>query len=355
PSPPPPYTQQPLPIIRSSPTAFPPGMSIMSRVDILSGCCIRNRVTTDVRVQLDNFAPYGDAARNLEIEAEIERDRVVNKKTLKILLLGSSESGKSTIFKQMRILHMNGFNEIDLVNYRFLIYSNVIDATNQLIEGARKLHIIPDEKTLRQIVYFSHCMSVKGRNEVDLTADLGAAIKGIYTSRMGQDTLERKEEITLLDSAKYFLDAIDRIATSEYKPTDDDVLRSRMATTGIIEIEFPYKKAILRMVDVGGQRAEQRKWIHCFDNVAGVLFVAELSGYNQKIDPQESNVTKRKNRLKYSMEIFRNIANNPCFGKKTAMIVFLNKLDIFKEKIKHHPLNICFKDYKGSDEFDVAA
>lgn len=104
-----------------------------------------------------------------------------------------------------------------------------------------------------------------------------------------------------------FLDAIDRISTPGYKPSDDDILRSRVATTGIIEIEFPYKKAVLRyllwyilpffiiffrMVDVGGQRAEQRKWIHCFDNVSGVLFVAELSGYNQKIDPQESNVTK---------------------------------------------------------------
>ncbi|KAF8360509.1 hypothetical protein PRIPAC_87432 [Pristionchus pacificus] len=55
------------------------------------------------------------------------------------------------------------------------------------------------------------------------------------------------------------------------------------------------------------------------------------------------------------MEIFRNIANNPCFGKKTAMIVFLNKLDLFKEKIGSHPLSQCFKDYKGPNEFDVAA
>lgn len=38
------------------------------------------------------------------------------------------------------------------------------------------------------------------------------------------------------------------------------------------------------MVDVGGQRSEQRKWIHCFDSVNGVLFVAELSGYNQMIN-----------------------------------------------------------------------
>ena len=38
------------------------------------------------------------------------------------------------------------------------------------------------------------------------------------------------------------------------------------------------------MVDVGGQRTEQRKWIHCFDNVNGILFIAELSGYNQELD-----------------------------------------------------------------------
>lgn len=48
---------------------------------------------------------------------------------------------------------MNGFNELDLVNYRYLIFSNVIDATNQLIEGARKLRIIPEEETLVKIKF----------------------------------------------------------------------------------------------------------------------------------------------------------------------------------------------------------
>ena len=49
------------------------------------------------------------------------------------------------------------------------------------------------------------------------------------------------------------------------------------------------KHKLFRMVDVGGQRTEQRKWIHCFDNVQGILFVADLAGYKQNDDEEPEN------------------------------------------------------------------
>uniref|UniRef100_A0A7E4W2F6 G-protein alpha subunit n=1 Tax=Panagrellus redivivus TaxID=6233 RepID=A0A7E4W2F6_PANRE len=136
-----------------------------------------------------------------------------------------------------------------------------------------------------------------------------------------------------------------------YKPTHQDVLRSRVPTAGINEIEFAYKQFTLRMVDVGGQRSEQRKWIHCFDNVNGVLFVAEMSGYNQLLNDGEQTV----NRLKYSMFLFKRIVRNKCFSKRTAIILFLNKYDIFRERIETFPLTTCFKGYSGTSTIEASA
>uniref|UniRef100_A0A914CCH6 Uncharacterized protein n=1 Tax=Acrobeloides nanus TaxID=290746 RepID=A0A914CCH6_9BILA len=59
-----------------------------------------------------------------------------------------------------------------------------------------------------------------------------------------------------------------------------------------------YKNYKLRMIDVGGQKSEQRKWIHCFDNVQGILFVADLSGYMQMLDEQHERIILPEQELK---------------------------------------------------------
>jgi hypothetical protein len=97
------------------------------------------------------------------------------------------------------------------------------------------------------------------------------------------------------------------------------VLRARVRTTGIIETTFRYKDLIYRMFDVGGQRSERRKWIHCFNDVTAVIFVAALSGYDMKLfEDQETN------RIHESLTLFDAICNNHFFIN-TAIILFLNK------------------------------
>ena len=64
-----------------------------------------------------------------------------------------------------------------------------------------------------------------------------------------------------------YFDNIARIAAPDYMPNDQDVLRSRVKTTGITETTFIIQDLTYRMFDVGGQRSERKKWIHCFENV----------------------------------------------------------------------------------------
>ncbi|KAH7698027.1 GPA-5 protein, partial [Aphelenchoides avenae] len=87
-----------------------------------------------------------DAHRRIELE--LKKDRVEEKKLVKILLLGSADSGKSTIVKQMRILHTNGFNETELINYRYMIHTNYIVSYHHVVKGMFELHIeVPEQES----------------------------------------------------------------------------------------------------------------------------------------------------------------------------------------------------------------
>ena len=59
------------------------------------------------------------------------------------------------------------------------------------------------------------------------------------------------------------------------------------------------------MVDVGGQRNERKKWIHCFEDVTAVVFLAALSAYDQVL-MEKDNV----NRLNEAIALFEHIVNS---------------------------------------------
>lgn len=63
-----------------------------------------------------------------------------------------------------------------------------------------------------------------------------------------------------LDSAPYYLSELTRIGKPDWIPTDQDILRSRQRTTGIVETDFTVDGINFRLVDVGGQRTERKKW-----------------------------------------------------------------------------------------------
>merc|ERR1712242_427741 len=103
--------------------------------------------------------------------------------------------------------------------------------------------------------------------------------------------------------------------------------RVRVPTTGIIEYPFDLEEIRFRMVDVGGQRSERRKWIHCFENVTSIIFLVALSECDQILFESDN-----ENRMEESKALFKTIITYPWF-QHSSVILFLNKKDLLEEKI----------------------
>jgi len=100
----------------------------------------------------------------------------------------------------------------------------------------------------------------------------------------------RHTAFTPFSLCSYF-DSIDRIGDRSYVPNNQDVLRSRVKTTGITETVFVIGDLTYRMFDVGGQRSERKKWIHCFESVTAIIFLVAISEYDQTLIEDEAVVS----------------------------------------------------------------
>lgn len=174
-------------------------------------------------------------------------------------------------------------------------------------------------------------------------------MRRLWADPGAQACFGRSSEYHLEDNAAYYLNDLERIAAPDYIPTVEDILRSRDMTTGIVENKFTFKELTFKMVDVGGQRSERKKWIHCFEGVTAIIFCVELSGYDLKL--YEDNQTSR---MAESLRLFDSICNNNWFIN-TSLILFLNKKDLLAEKIRRIPLSVCFPEYKGQNTYEEAA
>lgn len=287
--------------------------------------------------------------RNRAIERSLKEDGMQAAKDIKLLLLGAGESGKSTIVKQMKIIHEGGFTTEDNKQFKPVVYSNTIQSLVTIVRAMAVLHIdfeANDRESDAKLV-----LDVISRMEdtEPFSDDLLAAMKRLWADSGIRDCFNRSNEYQLNDSAQYFLDDLDRIGAKNYSPTEQDILRTRVKTTGIVEVHFNFKNLNFKLFDVGGQRSERKKWIHCFEDVTAIIFCVGMSEYDQVLHEDETT-----NRMQESLKLFDSICNNKWFTD-TSIILFLNKKDLFEAKLHKSPLTICFPEYTGSQVYEDAA
>merc|ERR1711991_45560 len=233
-----------------------------------------------------------------QLDADLKAEQKKLAKELKPLLLGAGESGKSTIAKQMKILHLNGFTKAELMGFKPVLHSNAIEIVQTLLHGCTELgiDIQPEHEPLFKKL--EELSSI----ETPVDQQLAGELRQAYNWPEVRESYEKRADLQLPSSAEYTM-----------------------------------------------SNSERKKWAQCFEDVTAIIFVVAMDGYDMKLYEDE-NV----NRVQEARKLFDDIVNSKWF-QSTNIVLFLNKSDLFAEKIKSVDMRVCFPDYKGGLEYTAAS
>lgn len=269
-----------------------------------------------------------------QIQAKRDKDMVVS-----LMLVGSGDSGKSTLLKQLAHLNTPKFQSADYrQTFATTMYRNLYDGVFAIAEAHPEAVSASDLDVLKQ----TSASNLLPRRSAEVMCDLARQHPSLLTDTPNlqdcfrtfmQNLCVAVEEKRKEGGGAGEFDAT--VAGGEgFVPSVEDCVRCRVRTSGIIKQEFFISGTRFTLVDVGGQRAERRKWMHKFEDVSAIIFVCAASEYDLGMfeDPG-------KNRLEDSLELFGQVTTSE-FLKHKPVLLYLNKKDLLVGKLREVGLNV---------------
>ncbi|KAI8896372.1 guanine nucleotide binding protein, alpha subunit [Globomyces pollinis-pini] len=282
-------------------------------------------------------------AKEIEAYLKQEKKRFESiQKEPKVLILGSSDSGKSTLLKQLKIIYSDGFTN-DEKNYaKKLIFSNIITVCAILLE----IHTT-SYQNLRDFIN-----TLASREESFVVDVIPEVLIGLITDLW--NNIESQEHLANLiypipDSTSHFINRLPDLIKPDCLPTQEDILLLRTVTQSVSETIFKIQMGAheamailtLHVFDVSGLMHHRKHWISFFEYVDLIIFVMALNSYDQFLieDPTI-------NRMQDALVLFEEIVNHPLL-QSPSIALFMNKKDAFAIKIAKTPIQKFFPDYQG--------
>ncbi|KAJ3205224.1 Guanine nucleotide-binding protein alpha-2 subunit [Entophlyctis luteolus] len=226
-------------------------------------------------------------SRSRKIDAILKDDHAVVQKFLhdrKVLLLGTGDSGKTTVLKQIRLSYGAGFTDIEVVEFRSALLMNAIMCGKFLVYAMKSL----------KIPYGSDAAELPNNSETTPNADA---------------------------------DPVDTLSS--------DALANR---TG--DSELPASAARIR--DMNNIYGFTKNDFIPTELVEDLLVVWNDPGVKVLITPPLLNP------MVDSLNVFTSVLNMKLFAR-TGIVLFMNKMDVFKEKLDRSKISDYFPDFKGRE------
>lgn len=345
--------------------------------------------------------PVPSKSKNLcaeEVRHVVERSNsdYLERTLQKLLLIGYSGAGTSTLFKQAKILYKTSpFSEDEREKIKLMIQGNVYGYLGILLEGRERF----EEESLMNLTdqpsdpACQQERSAQGIDEMTIysisprlkefsdwllkamasgnleaifpaaTREYAPLVEELWNTAAIRATYNRRSEIEMLPTvSSYFLEQAVYILQPDYEPSDLDILYAEGVTSqnGLACMEFSFPQSADDDPDTTDQHgslpryqltrvqargfAENCKWIEMLEDVRLVIFCVALTDYDQFSYDSEGALV---NNMLLSKKLFESIVTHPTFEPMDFLLI-LNKFDLFEEKMEHIPLSECewFEDFR---------
>eukprot|EP00466_Bigelowiella_natans_P006173 jgi/Bigna1/56365/estExt_Genewise1Plus.C_960028 len=270
-----------------------------------------------------------------------------------IVLIGPAKSGKSTLFKQLILNFGEGFSVEDRKSYSDAIRCRTLEYMQQLIQENEKLLSEGDSEHRESSKVVLGQDPYQERINV-LRSSVAKHVDKLWATPAIQATFELKDHFQkrLNENANHFLSQASKIGEDNYIPSVEDIMRCRQRTIGNTDNKFSYEGIDFTVYDLGGQWDERRHWHQFIARASTIVFMVNMAGYDEALHED-----RKINCMEDASTLFARLSGASIY-RDIPIVVFFNKMDVFRSKIKRIPLTQCplFEDFDGAEgDVDAAA
>ncbi|KAJ7062355.1 G-protein alpha subunit-domain-containing protein [Mycena amicta] len=267
--------------------------------------------------------------RSAMIDTDILETKRITQKQSSVVILGAEGAGKATLMKQARLM----LSPEERIALKADIWSFVASSTRCALEDLEG----PDAGTDTTVDTLDAVIEFWGSESTGMRR--GGALKSTPTFLSNP-------------SLQYFISSLERIFDPAYVLTDADILQYTPQKTPLTELNINLVQGLgfirgpgpVLFTSISPNIGLSRKWLPNLENVDAIIYMVDLSLYDQTIHPEDS--AEPVNGLHSALRQFEEVCAKT---DRTTFIVLLNKLDLFSSKLEQVPLRDHFPDFEGPD------